>query len=1126
MSARPRLTNEQLDIVSAPHGSLFVAAAAGVGKTTVLTARFAAMVLGETPHPGAAIDQIATITYTDKAAGEIAERIRSALIEKGHVEDSRQLDRAWISTIHGMCSRILRRHAFDAGIDPRFRVITGAEEGALIGASMDTAVRACVDTDEGCERLLIAVGASSLLKTIGSLYEKLRSMGLSPYDLVVSAPPEPATLTQSASGLLEVEADMATLPSTATIEANRAALTEASGVIAGASANLDGDAAGAALTALAETRLKANGSDSHKALVNAGRALVDAARAELVGTICQDLERALIRMIVAFGDTYAAAKDLLGALDFEDLQLKTVELLEARPEIARRYQTSFQELMIDEFQDTNELQLRVAGLVGGSEIVTVGDDKQSIYRFRNADVQVFRSREKTAPVRKQLQDNWRTHRDVLGVINGLFGSREFFAGDFMRINPARTEDRSFWPAHEDRVRLLVVDPADLTGDQKKRAGADVLARELRRLADLGVEQGDMAVLLRAAKGNAEIYEEALRAHGLRVYVARGAAYFDRPEVADVVALLRTIDNPLDDKALTHVLACPLTGLSDDALHILAQRTREQRCSLWAAIDSTVGQPDSDDASLLARTREVIERLRERRGRLSVSELLHEGCELLEYDITLFASGPAGPRAWANVLKLARVAEEFDTLEPGDVGAFLDHVAMRQEFDEDRQATLVAQDVDAVTLMTIHSSKGLEFGVVAVPDLASEPRKDGADVLIDRDGAPSLAFRLPKSMRPADKSDYGTVRYQAIHKHESEAADEEAKRVFYVACTRAKEALVLCGTAAPAKEATGDCMLSRVRRALGVGGPDATVGGPVVIEDAHVVLDVRLAEAPPAPTCDTHELPSAGALDPIGLPSGHIGAAFVPSRVSYSALRVYDTCPYKYYITHVARLGSGISVGPEPVVTAQAFGTAAHAALQLTMADRLTPERRAGIVATFGLDADGAARLDAAIEAFVGSDVAMEVRGADAIQAECPIAVPVNETLLVGSIDLLARFGDRVVVVDYKTGSGTPRAGVHDDYREQGGCYALAALRDGAASVEVVFVEVERGCATTRFTFSPEDAIDIEAGIASRLTQMRTGEFAPLATYDSSVCPGCPVLGGLCPVTYPGSRADATDRTRR
>jgi len=230
--------------------------------------------------------------------------------------------------------------------------------------------------------------------------------------------------------------------------------------------------------------------------------------------------------------------------------------------------------------------------------VTVGDDKQSIYRFRHADVEIFRARMAEAGVRKELTVNWRTHPAVLDPINALFASAEFFGDDFMRIGAAREEEgtddqeeasgEQVWPRSEDRVRLIVVDPGGLTGDDKRRAEAEVLARELRRLADAGVPQKEMAVLLRAVKGRSEHIEAALRAHGLEVYVARAGAYFEQPEVTDALMFLRVVDNPLDDEAFMEVLASPLTGLSDDALSVLCTRDRE--APVWVRTSDAAAGP--------------------------------------------------------------------------------------------------------------------------------------------------------------------------------------------------------------------------------------------------------------------------------------------------------------------------------------------------------------------------------------------------------------------------------------------------------------------------------------------------------------------------------------------------------
>ena len=1120
---RLQLNDEQRAVVEGPRG-VFVSAAAGSGKTRVLTARFVAALLGERGDPAPAMDEVLTVTFTEKAAGEIAERVRAALLSEGRPALARQSDDAWISTIHGLCARILRRHAFDAQLDPRFTVCTEVEAALLSQQALDDVARELLASDPALERLVVDGGAAAVSATVRSVYDHVRSLGYHTRLLALPTPPAADAFAAIVRQLNDIATRLRLLPPTPTIADNINALTTVTGALAPLAAAPTPSLAEAALEVLGALKLARRGGAEAKELAQAGLAVAATARQLAAGVAVAPIAEALRSLLVAFERRFGALKDVRGMLDFEDLQIRAAELLEARPDIAASYRARFAEVMIDEFQDTNALQMRIMHVLGGSDLLTVGDDKQSIYRFRNADVEVFRRRAAVVPEQRQLRANYRSHPQVLGFVNALFGALEFFADDFMRLTALGTPAPGGWPDGAPRVRLLALDTGDLRARDARSAEAAVLARHLRGLHDQGVPQRDMVVLLRAIAGRAETYAAALRQQGLDVYVASGGAYFDRPEVGDVLALLRVLDNPRDDQALLRVLAGRLTGLSDSSLAVLGAAAHNQR--LWPLVSGEIPRQPlaAPDEALLTRTVDVIAHLRRRRGRARVAELVHEACELLDYDLTLFARGPEGARAWANVLKIARLADDFEQADPGDLAAFLQHVRAQQAYGQDTPATVVAEDVQAVRIMSIHSAKGLEFPVVAVADLGSHRSYTAPDALLVRTEPPLLALRLPKALSPTGTAEC-TPQHVAIAEDEQAADEDEAKRLFYVACTRAQRALVLCGGAKLAKDPESPSMLDRVRRVLAAAGaPVGTAAGEyeALLDGAPIAVTVHPTPQPAAVSsapraCLTRDV----ALAPLPPRDTAAAPGSLPQRVSYSGISVFQRCPHRFFSQSLLGLRSP-QLPRAGAVDPRAFGTAVHAALQRwTGAAPLDiPQARLeALLAASGLTPDALPRLTRALKLVAASPVACEISHADRVQTEAPIMLPIAGSLLVGSIDLIAWSGPRALIVDYKTGAAELSLDeARQRYALQAGCYALAALAAGAASAEVVFLEVEREGREVRFDYTQEDVPALQAPITGALSQMAAGNFPWLDAYDERICAECPALGATCPIPAPGEPA--------
>jgi ATP-dependent exoDNAse (exonuclease V) beta subunit len=381
-------------------GRVFVSAGAGTGKTKVLVERFVRAVCDD----GFDVTSLLVITYTKRAAGELRSRIRSRLLELGRADLARELDGAWISTIHGFCNRLLKTYPLAAGLDPRFRELDEAQGSVLRGEAFEAALAEfCSDGDPERLRLLATYGAKGLRRMLTGVYGTLRSAGR---ELVLELGERP-----------NLDDALARLEDAARCLVEDAAATDTQRAVAAQALAFD---ASEPERLLDLGGVKARG-ERAATYVEAITAVEQAALDEVASRDRELLQDLLNR----FAAQYQVAKDRESVLDFEDLQLRARDLLRSNEDVRAREQLRFRSVMVDEFQDTNRLQCEVIDLVAQhADVFFVGDEFQSIYGFRHADVQVFRDRRAAAPNVLPLRQNYRSRPEVLAVVN------ELFAGEF------------------------------------------------------------------------------------------------------------------------------------------------------------------------------------------------------------------------------------------------------------------------------------------------------------------------------------------------------------------------------------------------------------------------------------------------------------------------------------------------------------------------------------------------------------------------------------------------------------------------------------------------------------------------------------------------------------------------
>lgn len=1119
-SVKISLSDEQRKAVEADAPRVVVSAGAGAGKTRVLTARFLRRI-----EEGCDLERIAAVTFTEKAAGELKRRIREALHEEGRKDDARRVPDAWVATIHGLCRRILREHALEVGMDPEARVLSQHEALMLASEAMESAIQACVDEqEEDVLFLLDKKDIGTVAKWAKTAYDQIVAAGLDPLRAEPQPPVTPADARGLARRLRESAEKMSGFKQTATRDSNIESLQRAAQALEAVSegtALQDLDRLLDVLETLATCSSAARGCEEFKEAAQRAQQTLDEAKAMIAQALVAPVERGIARLVARFSEEYAKAKRSAAAMDFEDLQTYVACLLTENQIAARELRERFEEVLVDEFQDTNRLQSRIVSALAGRCLVAVGDKRQSIYRFRFADVGVFDELASTGLVRT-LTENRRSHPDVLEVVNHVFGDPRLFGPSHDHLRAVRQEGRLDWPDEEPRVRvLLAIAEGGTTADDARRAEAEVVAEEISRLCESGLARpSDIAILSRQLVNRARMFEEALRRRGIES-VSTASDFFSTAEVADGVMLLRVIDNVWDDEAWVHVLAGTIGRVSPSGLARL--RAASPKDGLWRAILGAEAVLSGHDLERVRLLRGAVQAARSRRGLTPPGDVLVDALRRSGHEASLRDRGAAGARAWANLLLLARLVDESDQLTGRGMRGFLAELKGLESLGIGQAP--VGEDVEAVRIMTIHAAKGLEFPVVFVVGLTEGENAENRSVLVDCSGDTArIASALPEEIlggreikkKPKPR---GIAR---LAEDETAAQAEEEKRLLYVAFTRAQEALFLAGavggTPGPARAAVLEAL--GVERAVDSEQEAVKAGGvtiPVARRAPAEAMAASVASSAAVPGSARGErVPEAGASE--GVPSG----GFVPRRLSPSALEDFERCPYRYYASHVLKLSN-----PAAGEGATAFGTIVHEALRSAVTGTWSEERLEAVARRHAISEEDLARLRELVEVFRESETADALDAYDRVSTEAPLSMVLGETLVSGRMDVLARSAESALVVDFKWHEKEPAKPELDQerYRRQMACYALAALKSGARTARALVYDAASGRISAEWEFTAADAPGLEAELQGLIERITASDFRPLEKYEHEACVGCPALGGLCSVRGP-KRADGAGRTRR
>ena len=858
------MTSEQAGILAERGRDVLVTAGAGSGKTSVLVDRYVSLLADHR------ISEMAAVTFTDAAATEMRERVRREVLTREELRHHRaEIDDAIIGTIHSLCLRILREHPVEAAIDPATRVLSDDEaEFELTRACID-ALEAAADADDQRALALRELGLYAATIQLPLMVARRDEVE----DAYQALPGETVEdWADHVRGLLEEKLQAA-------VEEARPELAERAAWLRAAYSGPGEDALSSkmqdwlavlgdpnagdwsdllARVLDARERIKLSGGSARnwhedvRDVKDAMRSIRDLANGLAGLPRWNEHDQIALETLASlrslFGDAchrYSDRKQEMVALDYLDLETMATHLLRSHPEIAASYGSRLRHLMVDELQDTNPTQIAFLDLLKGPQRFFVGDVKQAIYRFRGSDVRNFTRLHKqidAAGAIHSLSQSFRAHDPLVESLNSLFehvfaNPREEFEAP-MQAMTGRGDDA---PQSPYLVLLPVSNqtPAgDKTGDDdRRRVEADAVAAEvaslLRRPAivwdrDEGEHRpalaSDVAVLLRRLR-YVHLFEQALESRGVPCRTVAGAGFFTRQEVLDLTNLLGWLAEPDDTIALAGALRSPLFTIDDQSL--LALRSHDR--NLLRALGDPPASLPEEVARFCRRSAKVLRELRGGVAFLPTDALLEKALALTGFEAA-WAPLQGGDQALANIRKFVDLARQ---LAGTSLDEFVAYVRRRRDELQAREGQAVLDQSDAVRLLTVHGAKGLQFPIVFVPEAHLSSRVTYDQVRWRTEEGISLTLEKEIGSDETSRRRPGFYSYLLSRDEAEEAA--EHKRLFYVAATRAADALYISGDDPP----RSDGWLAAAHSALG-----ADTGGVEVRPPIPVDLDAIARRAAP------------------------------------------------------------------------------------------------------------------------------------------------------------------------------------------------------------------------------------------------------------------------------------------
>jgi ATP-dependent helicase/nuclease subunit A len=1019
--------------------NLAVSAGAGTGKTKVLTERYVHILENGNLDEGREIESLVAITFTKKASTEMKERIEreiAARLDQGERWRRlyRDFSKAYIMTIHSFCGKLLRENPVQADIDPGFSVLEEYVADRMLreaaGRVLDRSLR-----EEDNLKLISLLGKRDigpLSDELIDIYKKIRTLGITMDE----------AMEKTVSHMTGRELDDEVLQ-----EIRETALYLGGEMGRGKFASILKEPSVQQFLVGQENRdqlrdilqLLGDNMGSSKKAPEAQERLKEVLKLALSTFEGEklDLYILILDLVKAIDREYSARKKDQGVLDYEDLQIKAYNLL-MEDEILNKYQDRFRYIMIDEFQDTNQLQKNIFYRLASRDekldrgnLFVVGDPKQSIYAFRGADVQVFydvvqdiESSQKGKVI--TLTENYRTVATVLELVDrvftGLLGER------YNPLNPNKQVDQPV------EVEVLYKEEFSGNSQETQEFEAEQIARRIRYMVDneelhgnRRIQYKDIALLFRAMT-RSSVYEEALRRYNIPYTSTGGVSFYQRDEILDLLNAIKVISNPRDMISMVGFLRGGFAGLSDEAIfHLLDRYGKGESLQMTHAIEKLLEERDIEldgiDYSIMEETADLLKRLSHLKNHIGAGEMLEilmESTGFKESQLLMYQ----GMMRFRNLDAFLELVRDYETAEGGSLEELIDYIENRRT--ESEGDGISDSGGDSVSLMSIHKSKGLQFPVVIIPEMGRRGAYDRALFQFDKD--------MGLGIKNGDSS-----YYDLIYKDTKENLQEEIKRLIYVAMTRAEERLIL------GYQGKKDGFKALVHEYLEDSTVKTVSDFPVQPQEAVMVKPMVEPEGGTGekayPLLEFQQHPVAG-------------------RETYSISQYlkYSSCPREYFLTYKMRLtlgeGNALEKPSNNAIDGTTKGLLVHEFCRYYREGKSIGTILDQAAAKVGVELSD--QVVGELEPHINNFVAYASREPKCeIEMEKEFYVMLGNHAITGFIDRLEHHGDMKRIIDIKTNRLNNREELIKLYRPQLIFYRWAAgkiLKMDNISAAILFLE--------------------------------------------------------------------------
>jgi ATP-dependent helicase/nuclease subunit A len=1043
--------------------NVVIEAGAGTGKTTAIVAEVLKLML---ERDDLAPERIVLVTFTEKAAGEIADRIRGALEEleaRLAIDDGpivwpaksphplvtiddvprarraiahhlAHIDTLRSQTIHSFCQSLLRIFPIEAGLDPQFRIIEGFERSLLYGQLYDawvdeeTRVHPTPEIVAEWEVVFAHLGYLFAIRDVlFALIDRRDLLGEVDYDLgtfsLVQAQLEDAVTWVRRSSVDGVKEGSAARKVAEYLLTNKAQPDSLDAwiaylqPIAASLRDIDYRTCGPLKEPMVVLRSGEKGDSIYDRLASHRAAMA---------------VLALGRRLIEYLD---AEKRKLGVVDFDDLLLRTLAVLEQHEDVLARARKQFDFIFVDEFQDTDRTQAKIiehlardgSGVFVPGRTIVVGDPKQSIYGFRRADPETYyRMTEKLAAggaERRLLRDQYRSDAPLLDAVNAifdcLFPETEHDPNVFRPAYNALTAGRPA-PRRDLDARITLLQTTAEEKSDRYFAEAETIAEWILAHREGGEHDLQRFAVLFRRLTRLDDYLDTFDRYGIEYVLPPTRLFLDRRAPVDLLAVLRAVGYPFDRGAQISAARTPYFALTDDEI----------------AEGIVAGTPAWD--SFLA----TVAGYREAARHLTVSQLMDQIVETSGIE-TIYAAAADGLRHMRHLEHLRAIAFDYDLATGGSVRQFVDEITRRRTEPDEMEPSLVDETRNAVRIMSVHAAKGLEFETVILPDLAFSSNASADSVQL-------YTVEEPRSLVLAGRAESFSANFRFIapdkplKKVASQREDAEGRRLFYVAVTRAMTDVVFVTNPTQARN----------------------VGFWKCIVEALATDGKKLAERWPAEGRAVHELT--------------IGGVDVP--VAFEAVAVHGAGSHTRQRLHDGALEATLAAAPVVPLVLQAppEGAPRLQAGDIAAQRSGSRNRAAGLLLHRVLERwDGRSDPDGllqrlASEAAADGEAVMRVRqrlgtirrspilgriaAAETVGRELPIRFVADGVVVERRIDRLLREDGRDLVVDYKSGKASAARLERDREQVARYCQAIAAMTGRECGGVLWYVDLESDAA--------------------------------------------------------------------